>query len=276
MFVLALGLIGILPAAFAATLRVCADPDNLPFSNHRREGFDNEIAEFLAHALGWKIQYIWVRQREGYLRQTLGSGICDVLMGIPVTLDRARVTRPYYRSEYVQVTRKGGVAPLGDYDELKGRRLRVGVHAAGHEGSNLPPAVALGRRGLSEMLIGFPMWSPDGESNAQGRVVDAVARKDVDMALVWGPFGGYFAARHGSRLKVTPAPSDPSQPEMPFTYEIGIGVRQEDAALAERLNRVLARQKLSIHAILARYHVPLMPKSASNSPVRASSAASSP
>ena len=100
------------PAALAAeteprpVLKVCSDPNNLPFSNERLEGFENRIARLLARDLGATVRYTWWAQRRGFFRNTLKARECDVVMGIPVGLEMALATRPYYRSTYVWLARR--------------------------------------------------------------------------------------------------------------------------------------------------------------------------
>src|SRR4051812_31872304 len=95
-------------------LRVCADPNNLPFSNERAEGFENRLAELVARELGARLEYTWYAERRGFLRNSLNAGLCDVVMGVPSALGMVAVSRPYYRSTYVFVSRKPGIRSLDD------------------------------------------------------------------------------------------------------------------------------------------------------------------
>src|SRR5688572_11518809 len=95
----------LLGSACRSELRVCADPNNLPFSNERGEGFENRLAEILAADMQADLRYVWFAQRRGFIRNTLNAGLCDVVMGVPSRLEMVEATRPYYRSTYVFVTR---------------------------------------------------------------------------------------------------------------------------------------------------------------------------
>ena len=162
----------------SARLRVCADPNNLPFSNTKEEGFENAIARLIARDLGDTLEYYWWPQRRAWVRHTIGEGKCDVAIGVPASFDQLETTRPYYRSRYVFVSRADRHYDLQSLDDPRLRTLRIGLHFIGTEYSN-PPA----------------------------RLIDAVARGDVDLAIAWGPLVEYFAAREPARLAVSPLPA---------------------------------------------------------------------
>jgi mxaJ protein len=236
------------------TLRVCADPNNLPFSNDRLEGFENRLAELVARDLNARLEYVWWAQRRGYLRNTIAAGKCDVWMGLPSQSRRTLVTRPYYRSSYVFVTRRDGprVATL---DDPVLRRVRVGVQLIGDDGQNSPPAHALAARRIVANVVGYPVYGDYGQPNPPARIVDAVARGDVDVAAVWGPVAGYFARTQPVALDltiVTPLTED----ERPFAFDIAIGVTRRLPAVRDAIDRIIEWRRSDIKWILDRYHVP--------------------
>jgi quinoprotein dehydrogenase-associated probable ABC transporter substrate-binding protein len=239
-------------------LRVCADPDNLPFSNERREGFENKIAAIIAKDLGVPLTYTWYKQRQNFFRQTLGAHRCDVVMSVPADFDRVLATQPYYRSSYVIVTKTSRHLSITSYDDPILTDLKIGLHVIGNDGSNAPPAVALGRHGLAKNIVGFSMWGDNAAQNPQGMVIDAVAKGHVDMAIVWGPLGGYFASHYGDTLAVAIAPSDPDMPELRFSYNMALGVRKEDTELASRLEASVDHHRSEIRKILSAYHIPVV------------------
>lgn len=260
----AVAMSGLACAAIAAeparVLAVCADPSNLPFSNERGEGFENRIASVLAAELHAKVAYTWSMQRRSFLRRTLKAGACDVVIGLPTGLQGVAQTRPYYGSSYAFVSPRQGGTPVSGFDDPALRHLRIGLQAVGAEGSNTPPASALARRGLSDRVIGFSMWGEEADETPQAHIVDAVASGDIDLAIVWGPVAGYFAQRHGDRLKVTPVTSDPLQPTATFQFEMSLSVRPGDTALLDELQQALDRRQADIRAILQTYGVPLLAK----------------
>lgn len=245
-------------AAAARELVVCADPSNLPYSNARGEGFENRIAQLLAKDLQWDLRYVWNMQRRSFLRRTLFSGACDVVMGVPSGLPGVSAARPYYRSTYVFVTLRERALQLHDLDDPRLRRLSVGLQAIGAEGANTPPAMALAHRGVVDHIVGFPMWAEEAVESPPARIVDAVAAGEIDTAIVWGPFAGYFALRHGDRLAVTPVAPDRQAPALDFAFDMSIGVRKGDDALKARLQDVLDRRQGEIREILNAYGVPLV------------------
>lgn len=238
-------------------LRVCADPDNLPFSNQEQQGFENKIAAVLAEDMHATLSYTWMKQRQNFFRQTLGAQRCDLVIGVPKDFGRVLTTQPYYRSSYVLVTQNSRNLKIKSYDDPILRGLKIGVHAIGNDGSNSPPAVALGRHGLAKNIIGFSMWGVGSIKNPQGQVVAAVAKGEIDAAIVWGPFGGYFASQYGDSLTIVPAPTDLSMPEMLFAYDISMGVRKGETEFVEKLEKSIKRNQDKIDKILLDYHIPV-------------------
>jgi mxaJ protein len=158
-------LVAVCTAAVAAigeqpgrVLRVCADPNNLPFSNDRGEGFENHLVQMIAGDLHATVSYTWWAQRRGFVRETVSAGACDVVPGVPVGFDRTLVTRPYYRSTYVFVSRRDRRLQLRTFDDPVLKSLKVGVQLVGADGANTPPAHALAARHLSANIVGFTVY----------------------------------------------------------------------------------------------------------------------
>ena len=237
-------------------LAVCADPSNLPFSNDRQEGFENRIASLIAADLHATLRYTWNMQRRSFLRRTLQTGSCDVVIGVPAGLKGVLETRAFWSSSYVLVTARNRRLNLQSFDDPALRQLRIGLQALGAEGANTPPAASLARRGLTDNVVGYPMWAEEEIESPPARIIDAVASGELDTAIVWGPFAGYFAKRHGDRLAITTVASDPQLPTLAFNYAMAIGVRKNDAALRDELQEVLARRRADIDAILKDFGVP--------------------
>jgi mxaJ protein len=239
-------------------LRICADPNNLPFSNVQREGFENQIAELLAGELGVSVEYTWWPQRRGFIRNTLSARACDVVVGVPSTLERVLTTRPYYRSSYVFVYRRDSPLQLTSLDDPVLRRLKIGVELIGDDGANSPPAHVLAARGMIDNVRGFMVYGDYRLPNPPARIIEAVASGEIDVALAWGPMAGYFAARSLLPLRLIPLEQlDHGSP--PFAFDISMAVRREDVHLRDELETILARRHDAIAAILASYHVPLRP-----------------
>ncbi len=253
------GLLSSTAAAVAEQeLRVCAEPDNLPFSNRQQEGFENKIAAQLADDLHAKLTFTWEKQRRGYIRHTLGAGRCDVIMGVPSGFERVLSTQPYYRSGYVFITARERHLAIKSFDDPKLRTLKIGLHAIGDDGSNSPPANALARRGIVKNIVGYPLWGEASVKNPQGLIVDAVAKGDIDLAIVWGPIGGFFAKPYAEKLVVKPVPVDPQMASMPFTFDIAVAVKKGNETLAKRLAKSIERKRREIHDILTAYNIPLI------------------
>jgi mxaJ protein len=236
-------------------LRVCADPNNLPFSNARLEGFENRISELIAAELHVRVEYTWWAQRRGFVRETVGAGACDVVPGVPTTFERTLVTRPYYRSTYVFVSRRDRSLRLRGLDDPALTHLKIGVQLIGEDGTNTPPAHALARRHLAANIVGFTLYGDYSRPNPPARILEAVAAGEVDVAVVWGPLAGYFARREPTPLAVTPV-GGPADPMLPMAYDISVGVSRGAKPLLGEIDRVLERRHVEIARILSEYGVP--------------------
>jgi quinoprotein dehydrogenase-associated probable ABC transporter substrate-binding protein len=243
-------------------LRVCADPNNLPFSNARGEGFDNRVATLLAAELGTRVEYTWWAQRRGFVRNTLNAGACDVVLGVPAGWDPVLATRPYYRSTYVFVWRRDRALDVRALDDPRLRTLRVGVQLIGDNGVNTPPAHALANRGIVTNVRGYSVFGDHRGPHPTAGALDAVADGDVDVAIVWGPLAGYFADRLAAPLAWAPVTPAAEPPALRFTFAMAAGVRRGDVALRDRLQAALDRRADDVRAILDAYAVPRVPASA--------------
>ena len=237
-------------------LRACADPNNLPFSNQRLEGFENRLAELVARDLGARVEYTWWAQRRGFVRNTLNAGDCDVLLGVPSSFELALATRPYYRSTYVFVTRAGHGPAVRSVDDPVLRQVRVGVQMIGDDGTNAPPAHALAQRGIIDNVAGYSVYGDYREESPPARIVRAVAAGEVDVAVVWGPLAGYFAPRQRVPLRLEPVSPQIDLPFLPFVFDISMAVRRGDEELKAELDEILDLRQEEIDAILDRYGVP--------------------
>jgi quinoprotein dehydrogenase-associated probable ABC transporter substrate-binding protein len=217
-------------------LRVCAEPDNLPFSNASQSGFENRIASVLAQELGATLVYSWQPQRRAFVRKTLGAGLCLL------------TTRPYYRSTYVFVY---GKRPLRSFDDPALGAMRIGVQLPGNDMAATPPGHALAARGAVKNVIGFPVY---GEHPAAQRIVEAVAKGELDAGVVWGPAAAPFAKMHS--LSVSKARAPVELAELPFEFAIAVGVRRDAPELRDRLDAALARRQREVERILDEYAVP--------------------
>lgn len=236
-------------ASAATPLKVCADPDNLPFSNRKAEGFDNKIAELLAQELGRKVEFVWQRAGRGFVRENLNKRACDVLVGVPAQFRPVLTTTPYYSSSYVFVTRKDSKLKINSFDDPRLKNMKIGVQVL--DDDYAPPARALSRRQLTRNLVGFEVTG-----NEAGDIVRAVAQKKVDVAVVWGPLAGYYAARQRVPLELSPVEPELDPPALPFRFAMSLGVRKSDSELKEQLERALLKRHAQIERILRAYSVP--------------------
>jgi len=246
-------------------LKVCQDPNNLPFSNTKGEGFENQIAELLAAKLGWQVEYTSFPQRMGFIRNTLRFKLpgdnyrCDLVMGIPANYDQAAPTRPYFRSTYALVVADSG-ATKGIKSEAEFlalprealSALRIGVY------TRSPASPWMAKHALVDQAQLYLTLNADPDQYPGEIIERDLAAEKIDAAIVWGPIAGFFAKRVTSRpLRVIPLVSEPG---IPLDFEIAMGVRHEDKAWKAKVQELLDTHQDEIRAILRKYHVPLLDK----------------
>jgi mxaJ protein len=238
-------------ASEARTLRVCADPADLPFSNRAEAGFENAIVDIVARSIDAQVEYVWWSQLRGFARKTLGANACDLWPGVATALDTMTVSTPYYRSSYVFVTRADRGLDIRSFDDPRLRTLTIGVQLIGNDATNTPPAHALARRGIATNVRGYMVYDAGAETSP---IVAAVADGTLDVALVWGPTAGYFA-KH-SRVPLAIAPTPGSDATLPMTFDISMGVAKGNAALRREIDAALVRERPAIERILDEFGVP--------------------
>lgn len=250
-------------------LRVCGDPNNMPFSNEKREGLENQIATVVAQDLGWQVEYVWWAHQRGLVKRVLDTGRCDVLIGVPKGYDLVSWTKPYYRTGYViSYPRDRIPAGVRSLDDPILKTLRVGVQV------NTPPHLALGERGIvgdnvvAYQLMFDPNYHPE---DYPGRQIEDLLAGRIDVALVWGPIAGYFQKKKGAEsLVLVPIEGaakaeggDPGEKAgLPFAFDMSMGVRKGNGELKARLEQALDRKRGEIKAILEDFGVPLLPLAA--------------
>jgi mxaJ protein len=245
-----------LPADEMQVLRVAADPNNLPFSNDRCEGFENKIAALVAKELGLRLEYVWHAQRRGFFRETLKDGNADIVLGVPARFDRALTTIAYYRSTYAFVTRHDRAAGIRTLDDPRLQHLRIGVQLVGDDGANTPPVHVLVARGLVTNLVGFTLYGDYRQPNPPAQIIDAVSQGRVDVAVAWGPVAGYFAKQRTPALAVVPIEHNATPSALPMQFDISIGVKKGNTVLRDKLNSILQQHRAEIDRLLDDYGVP--------------------
>jgi mxaJ protein len=241
--------------ADAAVLRVCSDPNNLPFSNRDGAGFEDQLAKLLAAQLGTRVEHFYWAQRRGFLRNTLKAGACDVVMGVPSSLDMVLTSEPYYRSSYVFVSRVDRGLNVRSLRDPRLRSLKLGVPVVGDDYQNPPPVHALSRRGIVDNVVGFSVFGDYAQDSPPLELVRAVERGSIDVALAWGPAAGYVAKHSRHPLRIAPLLPARDGP-YPFVFDISLGVRKDDLALKRQLDVALRRLRPQIRQLLGAYGVP--------------------
>jgi mxaJ protein len=248
---------GILAVVLAGTalaqspLRICADPDNLPFSNRMEQGFDIEIAKLVAQNLHRTPVFVWTRSRRGFVREQFNKNACDILIGVPVGMRGVTVSNPYYASSYVFVTPAKQHLQIASFTDPQLDQGRIGLQILEEDLS--PPSIPLIRSGHAPQLIGF-----DGFGSHEGDVVRAVSSGKIGVAVVWGPVAGYYAQHSPSKLTLTRVTPLRDSSGLPFAYRIGFGVHKSDSTLLKQLDGAITELQPQIRRVLARYYVPVV------------------
>jgi quinoprotein dehydrogenase-associated probable ABC transporter substrate-binding protein len=263
--VLACGMIALLPLKAGAqtsdpgalelvdpqVFRACGDPRNLPFSNEKGEGFENKLAELFAAKLGKRLSYTYFPQATGFVRMTLGSYRCDIIMGFPQGDDQAQVTVPYYRTTYALVVKPGsgleGVTEIGD-PRLKDKR--IGVVA------KTPPSTTMAMNGLLGRAKSYPLFIDTRADSSAQAMIDDLAHGDIDCGILWGPMAGYFAKLANPPLIVVPLIKETSGP--PMSFRIGMAVRPADQEWKRTLNKLILENQTEINMLLLSYNIPIL------------------
>jgi quinoprotein dehydrogenase-associated probable ABC transporter substrate-binding protein len=241
-------------------VRVCADPDNLPASNEKGEGYENRIAELLAKTWNAKLEYAWWPVRRGFFGRALNGRYCDIAITAPAGLDMAGVTKPYFRSSYVIVTRKDSGLELTSLADTAFKRLRIGVHLLNSDAENTPPAMALSSFGVVGNLVGFSTFFSEAGERPDD-IFKAVADKTIDVAVVWGPMAGYFATRMSAPLEVRPV-AESEVNGIPFAFSLGMATRRRERGLRDSLQVFIDEHRGAIEGILKEFGVPTVPEPA--------------
>jgi quinoprotein dehydrogenase-associated probable ABC transporter substrate-binding protein len=246
------------------TLRLCEDPNNLPFSSKDSVGLEHKIGELIARDLGTTVEDVWRPQRIGFVRNTLNAGKCDLIVNVPAHYDPVATTKPYYRTTYVFVYRTDRGYHISSLDDSILKRLKVGVQLVGADYENPPGVEAMARRGLMKNVVGYSVYGDSANGymsgpNPAADIVHAVARGEVDVAIVWGPTAGYFAPRESVPLTLVPVtPVVDTLSGGIFAYDMAMGVPKADTGAVTLLNSLIDRERPAIEKLLREYGVPLV------------------
>jgi quinoprotein dehydrogenase-associated probable ABC transporter substrate-binding protein len=252
------------PSAKSGVLLVCADPDNLPFSNQEGDGFENKLAELIAAQFKLAIAYTWLPQMVGHAAAMPERQACDLLLGYAQGGEQVDDTNPYYRTSYVLLYREGDER-LAGIESLSDKRLKtktIGIIA------RTPPAAIMSANGLVANTKLYEGTPDDRSERAVEKIVAAIAAGEIDAGVVWGPVGGYYSMKSEVPLKLVPLVKETAGPQT--VYGITMGVQRDEPEWKYRLNKFIADKQDDINALLAEYNVPLLDEN--GNPIRPSTA----
>ena len=231
--------------------KVCADQDNLPYSNDKGEGFENKIAEVLAADLGKELSYQFWHDRFGFLRNTLNAKRCDVIIGTNTTYDALDTTKPYYRAVHVWIYREDSGYDISSWDSPDLKKGVIGLV------DKSPVTQALNANGL--MANARPYRIQRDLTRSPGEPVEDVISGKIDVAIMWGPLGGYYAKQSDVDLVVVEIPeySTGNKKLQGKTYwNISAGVRKREVERREMVEGAIFRNLDKIYAIMDEYGIP--------------------
>jgi len=237
----------------ADVLRVCGDPGNMPFSERKEDGFENRIAAIIADELKIKVRYYWLTQGPGFVRNTLGTGLCDLIVGSALGSEGVQNTNPYYRSVYTLIVKQGDLAGVTGLDDPKLKGKRIGVIAG------TPPVNRMGDLGLISSMKAYAPYQLDPARKNQtvgAEIVSDLAAGQIDAAVLWGPSAGWLAKQSGTAMDVIPLLKEPDRP--PMSYRIAMAVRIGENDWKRSLNTILRKRRSDIEAVLRDFDVPLL------------------
>ncbi|OGV71870.1 MAG: ABC transporter substrate-binding protein [Methylophilales bacterium RIFCSPHIGHO2_02_FULL_57_10] len=236
----------------ADEFRVCADQDNLPYSNNKMEGFENRIAELIAKDLGKHVKYQFWYDRIGFIRNTLNARRCDVIIGTVAGNDMMLTSKPYYRSGYVFVYRKSSGYNIKDWDSPDLRKAKIGVVG------QTPPSRPMHDKGLMENSRPYRIMRD--LNLPPSFMIDDLVKGEIDVAIIWGPIGGYYAKKASEELVVVPVPEyEQENPHGKEYWNISVGVRKREKERMALIDGVLERRQAEINKILDEYGIPHVP-----------------
>jgi quinoprotein dehydrogenase-associated probable ABC transporter substrate-binding protein len=233
-----------------SALKVCADPNDLPFSDEKKRGFENKIAEVVGSALGLKVDYVWFPQVIGFVRNTLQAYRCDLVMGTVAGDDLMQTTNPYYFTTYVMIYRSDKGLGFEGLQDPRLARLHLGVVSA------TPPSDLLVRHDLMSRAIPYQLTVDTRVESPTHQMVQDIMDGRIDVGFLWGPIAGYYRKHDGLPLTLVPLADEPGSPRM--KYHIAMGVRVNEPEWRRRINAVILKQQAEITGILRDYGVPLL------------------
>jgi quinoprotein dehydrogenase-associated probable ABC transporter substrate-binding protein len=231
-------------------LRVCADPNDLPFSNDKGEGYENKTADLVGQELKLPVRFTFFPQVVGFVRNTLRARSCDLIMGTVAGDDIVQTTSPYYYSVYVAVWPTGKDFAFIGLDDPRLKTMRIGIISA------TPPSDLLVRHELMARAKPYALMVDTRYESPTHEMIEDIVKGEVDLGLLWGPIAGYYIKRDSLKLKLAPIPNEPGAPRM--DYHIAMGVRANEPDWRRQINAVIQKRQADITAILRDYGVPLL------------------
>jgi quinoprotein dehydrogenase-associated probable ABC transporter substrate-binding protein len=231
-------------------LRVCADPNNLPFSNEKGEGFENKIAELIGRDLNLPVSYVWFPQVIGFVRNTLQARRCDLIVGTVAGDGLVQTTNPYYYTSYVMIYRADKGLDIATMADAKLKTLSIGVVAG------TPPSDLLVRHKLMDRVHPYALMVDTRYESPTHQMIQDIMDGKVDVGLLWGPFAGYYVQRDKLPLTLVPLENEPGAPRV--DYHIAMGVRPNEPEWRRKINEAILKEHDAIVAVLKDYGVPLL------------------
>ena len=234
-------------------LRVCADPANLPFSNEKGEGFENEIAELIGKDFGIPVVYDYFPQVIGYVRETLNKKKCDIIVGITGSNELVLNTVPYMRWAYAMVYLKDNGINVDRPDHPQLADLRIGAVAG------TPPTFILQRYNLMSKVRPYNLTFDPRVAVIGETMIDDLIDGLVDINFMSGPIASHYLNTKGFGSKYVMIPLETTdQGWGRMDYYTTMGVRDGETDWKKKLNKFIKTNQNEINLILEKHNIPVL------------------
>ena len=237
------------------SLRICADPNNLPYSNQKLEGYENKIADLFAKKLGnLPVTYSWYPMTSGFVRRTLDAKTCDLIITFPAIHELVQNSNPFYSSSYVMMTleeRNINIKSISD-PIIKEKNYKIGIiHAT-------PPTSHVAKNKLFEQAKFYLQAADPRKQKPWADITNDLVNGELDIAILWGPYAGYEAKLAKKKIKLVPLTKEEKVSRGTMVYRFTMGIRRNEPEWGKTINDLIKDNQEEINEILREYNIPLL------------------
>ena len=239
------------------TLRICADPNNLPYSNQNNEGYENKIADLFAKKLGnIPVMYSWYPMTSGFVRRTLDAKTCDLIVTFPAIHEFVQNSNPFYNSSYVLMSLEEKdikIKTLSD-PQIKEKKYKIGII------SGTPPSSYVPKYKLFDQVKFYRQAADPRKQKPWVDVTNDLVDGKIDIGILWGPYAGYEAKKAKKPIKIVPLTKEEITSRGKLVYRFTMGIRRNAPEWEKTINNLIKDNQEEINQILRGYGIPLLDK----------------